>query len=69
MIEISASHNREPAGFDSNFDLVALVGNASVFAAEDGTVLSHTVGSSFDIEGNTKSRFAFPGSSRIILID
>jgi hypothetical protein len=44
------------------------VGNAPVFAV-DGTVLTHTVGSSFDIEGNTKSRFAFPGSSAIVLID
>jgi hypothetical protein len=68
MIEILASHNREPAGFDRNFDLVVLAGIAPVFA-EDGTVLTHTIGSSFDIEGNTKSRFAFPGSSRIILID
>ena len=44
------------------------MGNAPVFA-KDGKVLDHTVGSSFDIEGNTKSRFAFPGSSEIISID
>jgi hypothetical protein len=44
------------------------VGNAPVFAA-DGTVPSHTIRSSFDIEGNTKSHFAFPGSFAIILID
>ena len=44
------------------------MGNAPVFAA-DGKVPTHTIRISFDNEGNTNSRFAFPGSSVIILID
>ena len=42
--------------------------NAPAFVM-DGTGHIQTIRSSFDIEGDTKSRFAFPGSSAIILTD